>query len=73
MAQRAATIAEHKKADKRLKALILLKAKKDLKKHAMAYKGDSGRELLLHLDEHYASTSSTKLGQLIKRFLSSSP
>jgi len=70
VAQRAATIAEHKKADKRLKALILLKAKKDLKKHAMAYKGDSGRELLLHLDEHYASTSSTKLGQLIKRFLS---
>lgn len=67
--QRNQKIKDHKRADKRLKALILLKAQRDLKRHAMSYKGESGRELLEHLDTNFAHTSTTKIGQLIKLFL----
>ena len=67
--QRNAAIAAHKKADKRLKALVLLKSKGDLKTHAMAYKCESGKALIEHLGTMFAATSTTKTGQLIKKFL----
>jgi hypothetical protein len=35
----------------------------------MAYKGESGKALIEHLDTTFAATSTTKIGQLIKKFL----
>ena len=44
----------------RPKALVIIKASGDLKKHAMAYKGGSGRELIAqHLDHQHWGFAST--------------
>jgi hypothetical protein len=69
-AERKTTIAKYKQAEKKARALWIIKCTGDLKSQAMTYKDTDIIGLLAHCDKEFATATSTKLAQLVRHFLS---